>query len=164
MTTVNGLQPACVVLLTDCACLSQPPNLGGGSLQLQFGKNAPLKELYAEPFRWDQRVYCLNIAGGNMPSALRALCEVTGGSYWNLSKHAQLSHVSDQLLQRLLPPLPAHLPLVDPLYLRMPPLPPMTSATGGKTPPGYPQGTLTLSPADGAFFVNGGYVGRIGIY
>lgn len=165
MTTVNGLLPACLVLLTDCACLSQSASLGGGQLQLQFGKNAPLKELYAEPFRWDQRVYCLNIgAGGSnssnkgLPSALRALCEVTGGSYWNLSKHGQLGHVTDQLLQRLFPPLPAHLPLVDPLYLRMPPLPPMTAATGGKTPPGYPQGTLTLSPADGAFFVNGGPV------
>eukprot|EP00977_Amphora_coffeiformis_P004596 scaffold992_cov175-Amphora_coffeaeformis.AAC.5 len=161
MTTVNGLLPACLVLLTDAACLSQPPNLGGGSLQLQFGKNAPLKELYSEPFRWDQRVYCVNIAGGILPSALGKLCEVTGGSYWNLTKHSQLSPVTDQLLQRLLPPLPNHLPLLDPLYLRMPPLPPMTTACGGKTPPGYPQGTLTLTPGEGAFYVNGGPVVHI---
>ena len=160
MTAVNGLQPACLILLTDGACLTQPPNQGGGSLQLQFGKNTPLKEFYAEPFRWDQRVYCLQIArSGGLPSALRALCEVTGGSYWNLTKHGQLAAVSDQLLQRLLPPLPEHLPLVDPLYLRMPPLPPpTTNVSNPKTPPGYAPGTMILSPADGTFFVNGGPV------
>jgi hypothetical protein len=164
LTTANGLQPACLVVLTDGACLTQPPHLGGGSLQLQFGKTQPLKDLYQEPFRWDQRVFCLHIGGvsgssGGPPSALQALCEVTGGSFWNLSKHAHLASVTDQLLQRLLPPLPATLPLPDPLYLRMPPLPPTNPITTVKsTPAGYPPGTLTLSPAEGAFYWHGGPV------
>ena len=43
----QALQPACLILLTDGECLNQPPELGGGTLQLQFG-NLSLREFYKE--------------------------------------------------------------------------------------------------------------------
>lgn len=45
--TTQALQPACLILLTDGECLNQPPELGGGTLELQYG-NMPLREFYKE--------------------------------------------------------------------------------------------------------------------
>ena len=33
----HALQPACLILLTDGACLRKSPAEGGGALQLQYG-------------------------------------------------------------------------------------------------------------------------------
>jgi len=119
-----ALQPACLVLITDGACLRQPPKLGGGSLQLQYGAQ-PLKEFYVEPFRWDQRIFCLGVGGRDGISShqylhpqLRALCEVTGGSHWMVRSPASLQQVTRALLKRISPPLPRELPLPDPLFQR----------------------------------------------
>jgi integrator complex subunit 6 len=45
--TTQALQPACLILLTDGECLNQPPESGGGTLELQYG-NMPLREFYKE--------------------------------------------------------------------------------------------------------------------
>ena len=52
-------QSACLILITDGECLAKNGNTNN-SLQLQFGTQ-PLKELYKEPFRWDQRFFCVTI-------------------------------------------------------------------------------------------------------
>ena len=120
----QALQPACLILLTDAECLTSPAGEGGGDLKLQFG-NMPLREFYREPFRWDQRVFCIQIgqsASNEMPSSLKALCEVTGGGYLNLKSNQQLSYWTDLLVKTVAPPRPAIVPLGDPL--RLPTLPP----------------------------------------
>jgi len=115
--TVSALQPACLILVTDGACLRQHPKLGGGGLQLQFGSQ-PLREFYKEPFRWDQRLFCLGIGGHEEVSSsqylhpqLRALCEVTGGSHWMVRNAKGLHMVTEELVKRLRPSMPSHLPL-----------------------------------------------------
>ena len=117
----NALQPACLVLITDGVCLRVPPSEGGGSLQLQYG-NMPLKEFYQEPFRWDQRIFCLGVGAKEGVTSsqylhphLRALCEVTGGSHLLLQSPGSLSQITDLLLDLIAPPLPRDLPLQDPL-------------------------------------------------
>lgn len=113
-----ALQPAVLILVTDGACLRHPVSAGGGSLQLQYGAQ-PLKEFYKEPFRWDQRVFCLAIGdyvnekGHYLHPQLRALCEVTGGSHWLVRKPSGLP--TDALMKHLRPPMPRELPLTDPL-------------------------------------------------
>jgi integrator complex subunit 6 len=81
---IHALQPACLILITDGSCLRASQAEGGGSLQLQYG-NMPLREFYKEPFRWDQRIFCLGVGGREGISStqylhphLRTLCEVTG--------------------------------------------------------------------------------------
>jgi integrator complex subunit 6 len=117
----NALQPACLVLLTDGECLRKPPSEGGGTLKVQFG-NMPLREFYKEPFRWDQRVFCLGVGGRDgvsstqyLHSQLRALCEVTGGCHMMLRSSTSLSQVTDILLRLISPPRPRELPIPDPL-------------------------------------------------
>lgn len=128
--TTNGnqataaLQPACLVLITDGACLRQSQELGGGPLKLQYGAQ-PLKDFYIEPFRWDQRIFCLGVGGREGVSSsqhfhpqLRALCEVTGGSHWMVRNSGTLQQVTDAILKRISPPLPRELPIQDPLFQR----------------------------------------------
>jgi hypothetical protein len=121
---MHALQPACLILITDGACLRAPPTEGGGSLQLQYG-NMPLREFYQEPFRWDQRIFCLGVGGREGISStqylhphLRALCEVTGGSHTMLRSSASLSQSTDLCLKLIAPPRPRDLPLPDPLRLQ----------------------------------------------
>lgn len=145
-----ALQPACLVLVTDGACLrANAP--GGGTLQLQYGSQL-LREFYKEPFRWDQRIFCLVVgdfaagaekSGGYLHPQLRALCEVTGGSHWLVSKPGSLP--TETLWKHLRPAIPMSLPLPDPLYQRLP------SNSNLPLPP-----TLNVPP--GVSFVNGGPV------
>lgn len=141
-----ALQPAVLILVTDGACLRQPASAGGGSLQLQYGSQ-PLREFYKEPFRWDQRVFCLAIGdyvnekGQYLHPQLRALCEVTGGSHWLLRKPSGLP--TDQIIKRLRPPMPKELPLPDPLYIPL----------GGVQ---VPQAMSTISSPPGLSFVHAG--------
>lgn len=145
-----ALQPACLILVTDGACLRQPPKLGGGTLQLQFGSQ-PLREFYTEPFRWDQRIFCLGVGGREGVSSsqylhpqLRALCEVTGGSHWMVRGSANLQGVTEALVRRIRPALPRELPLTDPLYLRI-------QQQNNQVP-------STVLTAPGTCFINGGPV------
>ena len=122
--STHALQPACLIVITDGVCLTTPPSEGGGSLQLQYG-NMPLREFYQEPFRWDQRIFCLGVGGREGISStqylhphLRALCEVTGGSHLMLRSSANLSQVTDLLLKLIAPPRPRNLPLPDPLRIQ----------------------------------------------
>jgi len=152
----RALQPACLILLTDGACLRKSPAEGGGPLQLQYG-TMPLREFYKEPFRWDQRVICLGIGGGQnsgdtkevtstqyLHPHLRALCEVTGGHHTMVRSPGSLPAMTDRLLRILAPPLPRELPLPDPLKS------PVT-ATNSIT-------MATTSPNGSSSFVNGGPV------
>ena len=161
MMTPNGtfashaLQPACLILLTDGACLRKPPAEGGGPLQLQYG-SMPLREWYKEPFRWDQRVICLGIGASPqnkdmsvsstqyLHPHLRALCEVTGGHHTMLQSTASLSAMTDRLLRILAPPLPRQLPIPDPLKS------PVTASSTTTM--------ATSSPNGSSSFVNGGPV------
>lgn len=118
-----ALQPACLILITDGACLRKAPQEGGGSLKLQYG-NMPLREFYQEPFRWDQRIFCLGVGSREGISStqylhphLRALCEVTGGGHTMLRSTASLTQVTDRLSKWIAPPLPRELPIPDPLRL-----------------------------------------------
>lgn len=126
---INALQPSCLILITDGACLRAPPPEGGGSLQLQYG-NMPLREFYQEPFRWDQRIFCLGVGAREGESStqflhphLRALCEVTGGSHMMLRSSASLSQSTDLLLKSIAPPRPRDLPIPDPIKLQAEHLP-----------------------------------------
>ena len=151
----HALQPACLILLTDGACLRKPPADGGGPLQLQYG-SMPLREFYKEPFRWDQRVICLGIganSGSNnngvsstqyLHPHLRALCEVTGGHHSMLQSTASLGAMTDRLLRIMTPPLPRELPLPDPLKS------PVTLTSSNTISTASTNGTST--------FINGGPV------
>lgn len=117
----NALMPACLVLLTDGECLRRPASEGGGSLQLQFG-SGPLRDLYQEPFRWDQRIFCLGIGGPEgMNSAqcisedLQRLCQVTGGCHAMLRTPTGLTQHVDSILKLITPPLPNEMPISYPL-------------------------------------------------
>jgi len=124
--SIHALQPACLILVTDGACLRSPPSEGGGELKLNFSTH--LREFYQEPFRWDQRIFCLGVGGKESMTStqflhphLRALCEVTGGSHMMLrpssSTNHSLSHFSDSLVNLIAPQLPRHLPFPDPISL-----------------------------------------------
>ena len=155
-TLTNAIQPACLILLTDGECLIRPKAEGGGSLQLQFG-NMPLRDFYSEPFKWDQRFFCVNIGNGSSPlqstsgdniksylhPSLKALCEVTGGGHISINSSSSISQTVNTLLRLIAPPRPEIMPIPDPL--RLPTLQPM-NLTPLSTPP--PLGT----------FVNGGPV------
>ena len=116
-----ALQPACLVLLTDGACLRLPPKQGGGTLQLKYGSALmPLKEFYQEPFRWDQRIFVLAVGAAEGVTSstqylhphLRTLCEVTGGAHWIIRSSGNgLSQVTESLLKRIAPPMPPTLPI-----------------------------------------------------
>lgn len=117
-TAANALQPACLILLTDGMCLLTPPHLGGGSLELR--SSALLGEFYKEPFRWDQRIFCIGVGGKEGQSSmqylhpqLRALSDVTGGSHMMLRSSASIS--ADLILKLMAPPRPRDLLLSDPL-------------------------------------------------
>ncbi len=121
---IHALQPACLILITDGVCLHSPPSEGGGLLQLQYG-NMPLKDFYQEPFRWDQRIFCLGVGGKESVSStqflhphLRALCEVTGGGHLMLRSSGTLGQTTDSLLKKIAPPRPRDLPIPDPLKLQ----------------------------------------------
>jgi len=152
-STASALQPACLILITDGACLRQSPKMGGGPLTLQYGSQ-PLKEFYKEPFRWDQRVYCVGIGGREGISStqylhpqLRAMCEVTGGSHWLVRTPSMLSSITENMLKRISPPLPSELPLIpDPLYLRLP----------NNMNNNCSSTTAAVSTTPGSSFVNGG--------
>jgi hypothetical protein len=132
---MHALQPACLILITDGVCLRATPAEGGGSLQLQYG-NMPLREFYKEPFRWDQRIFCLGVGGREGISStqylhphIRTLCEVTGGGHMMLRSSATLSQSTDLLLKLIAPPRPRDLPLPDPLCLQAEHAP-LVGATG----------------------------------
>ena len=148
-TATYALQPACLVLLTDGECLRKPPAEGGGNLQLQFGK-APLRELYREPFRWDQRIFCVGVgsnASRSLHPSLQAFCEVTGGCYTSIQSSSALSHVSETLIQIIAPSLPQKMPIPNPL--RHPSIAP---------PPPPPREQIEGSMNVSGVFVNGGPV------
>lgn len=120
---MHALQPASLIVITDGSCLRSSPNEGGGPLKLQFG-NMPLREFYQEPFRWDQRIFCLGVGAKEGTSSsqflhphLRALCEVTGGSHSMLRSSTTLAQSTELLLQQIAPPRPRDLPMPDPLRL-----------------------------------------------
>lgn len=143
----TALMPACLVLLTDCQCLRTPPAEGGGPLQLQFG-TGPLREFYQEPFRWDQRVFCLGVGGPEggdssqfIPEDLKRLCEVTGGYQTLLRSPTGLPQNVDSILKLLAPPRPKLLPIPDPLR-------------SSSTPPTVQSGAAARSSS--GLFVNGG--------
>jgi hypothetical protein len=149
-TATQALQPACLILLTDGACLRLPPSQGGGNLQLQYGSR-PLREFYQEPFRWDQRIFVQAI-GTKESSAqylhphLRTLCEVTGGAHWGITA-SNIHIATEALLRQINPPMPKEITIVpDPLFLRIHP---------ASDPP---QPTGTMIPGPGASFINGGPV------
>jgi len=140
-TAAHALQSACLILLTDGMCLRNTPDQGGGSLKLQ--SSALLREFYQEPFRWDQRIYCMGVGGKEGASSsqylhpqLRALSEVTGGSHMMLKN--SISNSADMFLKLLAPPRPQTLPIPDPLHVS-------------------PEKTEPLIGANGSF-VNGGAV------
>jgi integrator complex subunit 6 len=142
---VNALMPACLILLTDVECLNKTAAEGGGKLQLQFG-SGPLREFYQEPFRWDQRIFCLGVGapGGvtslqYMPDDLKRLCDVTGGSHTMLRSATGLSQVVDSLLKLIAPSRPRVMPIQYPLRT--------------STPPPALESHSRLSPG---LFVNGG--------
>lgn len=121
---VHALQPACLILITDGACLHSQPSEGGGSLQLQYGK-MPLRDFYQEPFRWDQRIFCLGVGGKDdvdstsfLHPQLRSLCEVTGGSHSMLRSSSTLATSTAELVRQIAPPRPSQLPVPDPLRLQ----------------------------------------------
>uniref|UniRef100_A0A6U9Y3Q2 Integrator complex subunit 6-like beta-barrel domain-containing protein n=1 Tax=Pseudo-nitzschia australis TaxID=44445 RepID=A0A6U9Y3Q2_9STRA len=151
--STHALQPACLIIITDGACLRAPPSEGGGTLKVN--SSALLRDFYQEPFRWDQRIFCLGVGGRESTTSsqflhphLRALCEVTGGSYMMLrsstSGNGSLSNVSDTLVNLIAPKLPRQLPIPDPVSL---------------LPYGQEQQKQnTLKRLDGGTFVNGGPV------
>ena len=153
--STHALQPACLIMITDGACLRSPPSEGGGTLKLN--SSTLLREFYQEPFRWDQRIFCLGVGGKESTTStqylhphLRALCEVTGGSHTMLrsssSANGSLSHFSDLLLNLMAPQRPRHLPIPDPISL---------------FPSGQQQQQQkqnTTKGVNGAAFVNGGPV------
>jgi integrator complex subunit 6 len=151
--STHALQPACLVLVTDGACLRSSPAEGGGDLKLNF--STLLREFYQEPFRWDQRIFCLGVGGKESISStqyfhphLRALCEVTGGSHLMLRSSSPanyaLSHFSDFLVNLMAPQLPRNLPLSDPISL----------LSSGQ----QHQKQNTIKRPSGGIFVNGGPV------
>ncbi|GKY94111.1 hypothetical protein MPSEU_000377400 [Mayamaea pseudoterrestris] len=146
----TALQPACLILVTDGACLRHSPSHGGGSLQLQYGSQ-PLREFYKEPFRWDQRIFCLAV--GDAPDSkqyvhpqLRALVEVTGGSHFLLRHPSTLP--TDAILKRIRPLMPRELPLSDPLFAHLPTISYSTCQSMTPAP--------TYQIPQGASFVNAG--------
>ena len=146
-TATYALQPACLVLLTDGECLRKPPAEGGGNLQLQFG-SAPLRDFYREPFRWDQRIFCVGVgsnASRSLHPSLQAFCEVTGGCYTSVQSSSALSQVSERLIQIIAPSLPQKMPIPNPL--RHPSMAPPTSEEQA-------EGSMNVS----GVFVNGGPV------
>lgn len=151
--SAHALQPACLIVITDGACLSSPPSEGGGALKLNF--STQLRDFYQEPFRWDQRIFCLGVGGNSNTNStqflhphLRTLCEVTGGSHMMLRSSStggsSLSHFSDMLVNLIAPPLPRNLPLQDPISL--------LSAGNQQQPKNL------LKRPNGGIFVNGGPV------
>ena len=127
--TANALMPACLILLTDVECLRKSAGDGGGSLQLQYG-TGPLREFYQEPFRWDQRIFCVGVGAPEgvassqyVPDNLRRLCDVTGGSHTLLRSTTCLPQVVDSLLKLIAPPRPKAMPITYPLRTSTP-LPP----------------------------------------
>jgi hypothetical protein len=128
-TAIHALQPACLILITDGECLNAPPEEGGGSLTLSTSQ--VLRDFYQEPFRWDQRVFCLSVGGqeGSINPQLRALVEVTGGFHTTLTQ-SSLSKCSDRLVKLIAPPKPKNLPLVDPLSFPPPPVTAIKGANG----------------------------------
>jgi hypothetical protein len=87
---ITALQPACLIVLTDGACLRQSPKDGGGSLQLQYGSQ-PLRELYNEPFRWDQRIFCLGIGGPDSSSNSSGADTAITSSQYLVRSHGRLA-------------------------------------------------------------------------
>ncbi len=149
--STHALQPACLIMITDGACLTDPPSEGGGNLKLNF--STQLREFYQEPFRWDQRIFCLGVGGRETMSStqflhphLRTLCEVTGGSHMMIRSSSSgshsLSHFSDLLVNLIAPQLPRNLPIPDPISLL------------GQPPP---KQNIVKRP-NGGIFVNGGPV------
>ena len=131
-TSSAALQPAILILLTDQECLSQ------GSLALQFG-NMPLRELYREPFRWDQRFFCITIGQNALDSSLRAFCDLTGGCHYTLSDCSELLSITNSLLRSISPLRPKSVPISDPLK------------------PNHPSATYSImqSSPSPPFYVNG---------
>ncbi|MEM1010336.1 MAG: hypothetical protein AAGJ35_15190, partial [Myxococcota bacterium] len=113
----HTLQPATLILLTDGEALRAK----GASLELSFGGRQPLKEFYLEPFRWDQRIFCIGVGDHRVNTtellhpSLRALCEVTGGKHLHLQSPSSLSSMSDTMIRSLAPPRPKEVPIPDPL-------------------------------------------------
>ena len=131
----SALQPACLIVLTDGACLRNSEKQGGGSIQLHYGLQ-PLREFYQEPFRWDQRIFiqAIGVNSSTMTSTqylhpqLRTLCDVTGGAHFivRLNHPHQHQHhhnfnsgiqsTNEAMLRYMCPSLPNELPIPDPLY------------------------------------------------
>ncbi len=146
----NALQPACLILITDGDCLRKPPSEGGGSLQLQFG-NLPLREYYREPFRWDQRIFCLGVgpSGDKLHPSLRVFAEVTGGCHTSIRSVSDISQVTYLMSRLISPPLPTPWPIQNPL--RLPNLPPTLLSSSSSS-------ESTTGTVHGEVFVNGGPV------
>jgi integrator complex subunit 6 len=105
--SLNALQPACLVLITDGECLR--------TSELKLSSNSLLKESYLEPYRWDQRVFVMGVNDRDkpVPNQLRALSEVTGGSCFMIER-SNMIQTSD-LLVKLMAPSRPRLPIQDPI-------------------------------------------------
>jgi len=161
-SSIPALQPACLILVSDGECLHHfQQQHQHQPLQIEPGKNQLLREFYKEPFRWDQRVFCLNVGGGGggrrkttLHHQLHSLCEVTGGSYWNISNASGLP--TNEIIKLLRPPIPRELPITpDPLFVRMSNTANITAAVNGHR---------TVSMPSGLSFVNAGPVCCIQAY
>ncbi|KAL3904079.1 MAG: hypothetical protein SGILL_010206, partial [Bacillariaceae sp.] len=115
---IHALQPACLILITDGECLRASPDQGGGSLELN--PSSILRDFYQEPFRWDQRVFCLGVGGKEIHPHVRAMCEMTGGFSAHYLTQSSLSKCADKLVKLISPPKPRDLPLVDPVSFPLP--------------------------------------------
>ena len=107
----------------------------------------PLSVLSSTPaFRWDQRIFILHVGDASTPplhKSLKALCEVTGGSYVQINP--SVSSIS-MIFNQIFPPKPRPSTMADPLRL-----PSMST----------PQAQLDEAPIQtvaSSVFVNGGPV------
>ena len=131
----SALQPACLIVLTDGACLRSSEKQGGGSIQLHYGLQ-PLREFYQEPFRWDQRIFIQAIGVNSTTTTstqylhpqLRTLCDVTGGAHFTVRLNHQHQHLNfnngiqssnEAMLRYICPSMPNELPIPDPLYVNI---------------------------------------------
>ena len=134
-SATSALQPACLIVLTDGACLRNSEKQGGGPIQLHYGLQ-PLREFYQEPFRWDQRIFIQAIGVNSTATTstqylhpqLRTLCDVTGGAHFIVRLNHQHKHLNfnngiqssnEAMLRYICPNMPNELPIPDPLYMNL---------------------------------------------
>lgn len=104
------MEPAVVICLTDGGRLTSNAKVSE-TLTLPYHPT-PGSELTKEPFRWDQRLYTIEIRFPGMAGpmgelkgggACRAMCEVTGGQCWPVTSMKALLQCMDILSSKVLP-------------------------------------------------------------